>query len=195
MIKCYCSAFASRNPARALAAALPRQDHVSITTDHFVHFHKDEFDEMLCKPDSNEYARSFRTKPKPTLRQGWVSSKRTCVFSGIQFTRQFIEFVVVETKQIVSSDLNVILTRQTCGQRSGMAAASKRRALAFCFPVRICYMFLMSKCKEESDLGLCMTSGFAKRMALRSADFWRILRPNTFKIGSRHCAVSIISPA
>ena len=49
---------------------------------------------------------------------GWVLSKRTCVFSGIQFTRYFIKFVVVETKQIVSSNTNVILTRQTCGQRS-----------------------------------------------------------------------------
>jgi len=34
-----------------------------------------------------------------------------------------------------------------------------------------CYMFLISKCRGESDLGLCMTSGFAKRMPLRKADF------------------------
>jgi len=60
------------------------------------------------------------------LRQGWVFSKRTCVFSGIQFTTHFIEFVVVETKHIVRSESNVILTRQTCGQRSGMAAGGKR---------------------------------------------------------------------
>jgi len=65
------------------------------------------------------------------LKQGWVCSKRTCVFSGIQFTTHFIEFVVVETKQIVSSNSNVILKRQTCGQRSGMAAGGKRRAIAF----------------------------------------------------------------
>jgi len=39
-----------------------------------------------------------------------------------------------------------------------MAAGGKRRALAFYFSVRICYMFLMSKCRRESDLGLCMTS-------------------------------------
>jgi len=32
-------------------------------------------------------------------------------------------------------------------------------------------MFLKSKCREESDSGLRMTSGFAKRMRLRSADF------------------------
>jgi len=42
-------------------------------------------------------------------------------------------------------------------------------------------MFLMSKCSGESDLGLCMTSVLAKRMPLRSSDFRRILRPNTFK--------------
>jgi len=40
-----------------------------------------------------------------------------------------------ENKQIVNSDSNVILKRQTCGQRSGMAAACKRRVLAFCFSV------------------------------------------------------------
>jgi len=115
------------------------------------------------------------------LRQGWVFSKRTCVFSGIQFTRHCIEFVVVETKQIVSDNSNVILTRQTCGQRSGMAAGGKRRGLAFYFSVRICYMFPTSKCRGELDLGVCMTSVLAKRMLLRSADFRRILRPNTFK--------------
>jgi len=57
--------------------------------------------------------------------------KRMCVFSGVQFTRHFIEFILVETKQNVSINSNVILTRQTYGERSGMAAASKRRALTF----------------------------------------------------------------
>ena len=98
-------------------------------------------------------------------------SKRTCTFSGIQFTRHFIEFVVLETNQMVGSNSNVILTRHTCGQRSGMNAGGKRRALAFYFSVRICYMFRMSKCRGESYLGLCMTSGLAKRIPLRSANF------------------------
>ena len=102
-------------------------------------------------------------------------SKRTCVFSGIQFTQHVIEFVVVETKQIVSSNSNVILTRQTCGQYSGMAAATKRWALAFYFPVQICYKFLISKCRGESDLSLCMSSVLAKRMPLRSA-YFRLLK-------------------
>jgi len=87
----------------------------------------------------------------------------------------------VETKKHVNSYSNVILTRQTCGQRLGMAAASKRRALAFYFSVQICYMFLISKYRGESDLGLCKILGLAKRMPLRSADFRRILRPNTFE--------------
>jgi len=34
-----------------------------------------------------------------------------------KFTRHFIEFVAVETKRFVSSNVNVILTWQTCGQR------------------------------------------------------------------------------
>ena len=110
----------------------------------------------------------------------------TCKFNRIQFTRLFYEFVVVETKQIVSSNSNIILTRQTCGQRSGMAAACKHRALAFYFSTRICYKFLVSKRGDESDPGLCMTSGLAKRIPLCSADFQRILRPNTF----RHCTAA-----
>jgi len=107
------------------------------------------------------------------LRQGWVLFETNVrVFSGIQFTRHFIEIVVVETKQIVSSNSNVQLTRQTCGQRSGMAAASKRWVLAFCFSVKICYTFLILKYRGESDLGRCMSSVLAKRMPLHSADFW-----------------------
>jgi len=47
-----------------------------------------------------------------------------CVFSGIKFTRHFIEFVVVETKKNVSSNSNVILMRQTRSLRSGMAAGA-----------------------------------------------------------------------
>jgi len=42
-----------------------------------------------------------------SLRQGWVLSKRTCAFIGIQFTRHFIEFVVVETKQKQNSHVDL----------------------------------------------------------------------------------------
>ena len=68
---------------------------------------------------------------------------------------------VVETKRFVGSCVHVILTRQICGQRSSKAAESKRRALGNYFFERICYMFLMSKCRGDSDLGLCTTSGSA----------------------------------
>jgi len=41
-------------------------------------------------------------------------------------------------------------------------------------------MFQVSTCRVESDLGLHMTSVLAKKMPLRSADFRRIMRRNTF---------------
>jgi len=83
------------------------------------------------------------------LRWGWVFLERTRILSGMQFTTHFIEFFVVETKRFVGSFVNVILTRQTCGQRSSRGAESKRRALGNYFPQRICYMFLMSKFRGD----------------------------------------------
>jgi len=59
------SAFASRRHARALAAGLPRQDHVYITTDNFFRFHNDEFDEISCKLDSTENSWSFKKYSTP----------------------------------------------------------------------------------------------------------------------------------
>jgi len=97
--------------------------------------------------------------------------ERTCEFIGIQFTKHFIEFVFAEANGVVRSNSNVILTRQTCGQRSSRVAASKRRALAFYFSIQIWYVFSISKCRGKSDLGVCMTSVLAKRMLLHTADF------------------------
>jgi len=84
------------------------------------------------------------------------------ILSGIQVIRHFIEFVVVETKQFVSSNIKLILMRQTCGHYSSISAGSKRRALAFYFCVRICNMFHISECRGESDPGLCTTCVLAK---------------------------------
>ena len=125
------------------------------------------------------------------LRRGWIFLERTRVLSGIQFTRHFIEFVVVETKELVCSNINVILTRQTCDQHSGISICkSNRRALACCISERFCYMFLISKYRE-SDLGLRTISGLAKRMPLRGGDF-RLKRVLAVKFaGSRHCAAAI----
>ena len=93
------------------------------------------------------------------------------------FPRHSIEFVVVETKPFVVSNVKVILKRQIYCQRSCISAGSKRRALAFYFPV---WMFWNSKCRGESNLSLCTNSGLAQGMLLRSADFRQILQPNTW---------------
>ena len=88
-------------------------------------------------------------------RWGWVCFERTRILTGIQFTRHFIELVVVELKRLVNSNVNVILTQQTYGHRSSRAARSKRRALTFFFSIRIFhtkYMFCGSKFKGESNL-------------------------------------------
>jgi len=95
------------------------------------------------------------------LRWGWVFLERMRILSGIQFTTHFIQIFVVRTKRFVGRFVNVILTRQTCGQRSSRAAESKHRAPGNYFPERICYMFLMSKCRRDRDLGLCTTSVLA----------------------------------
>jgi len=105
------------------------------------------------------------------LRWGWVFLKRTQILSRIQFTRHFIEFIVVETKQFVGSNVNVILMRQTCGQRSSTEGCGKQTPSARNrFPERICYMFLVSKCIKAWDLDLCNFWVPAKREPLRSGD-------------------------
>jgi len=74
----------------------------------------------------------------------------------------------------------VILTRQTCGQRSNRAAESKCRAIGNYFSERICYMFLISKCRGDRDLGLCTTSGLAFGEPQRNDKFRFFMRRNTF---------------
>ena len=44
------------------------------------------------------------------------------------YNTHFVELFVVEMKHSVSSNVHVILMRQTCGQRSSMVAGSERRA-------------------------------------------------------------------
>jgi len=94
----------------------------------------------------------------------------------------------METKRFVSSTVNVILTRQTCGQPSSRAAASKRQAQENYFPERICYVFLLSKYREDWHLGLCTTSVLAFGEPQRNGKVWFFLRRNRFFFGSRNCA-------
>ena len=74
--------------------------------------------------------------------------ERTRILNGIRSTTHFIEFFVAETKRFVGSFVTVILTRQTCGQRSSRACESKRQALGNYFSERICYMFLWQNVEE-----------------------------------------------
>ena len=100
--------------------------------------------------------------PAHPERWGWVfNERRTRILSGIQFTTYFIEFFVVETKRFVCSFVNVTLTRQTCGQRSSRGAESKRRVTGNYLSERICYMFLISKCRGDQDLEVCTSSVLA----------------------------------
>ena len=122
--------------------------------------------------------------------QGWVLFKQMCVFSGIHFIKHFIEFVFVETSEVLCSNSNVILMRQTCGHRSSRVAERKHQALAFYFSIRIWYVFMISKlwCRGESDLGLCMTSKMQRECGctMPTSDFEKCFAAKF--VGSRHCS-------
>jgi len=111
---------------------------------------------------------------------GWVFLERTKILSDIQFTTYFIDFFVVETKRFVGSFVHMILTQQTCGQHSSRAVERKRQALGNYFAEQICYMFLMSKCREDRDLGLCPISVLAFGEPQRNGKFRLFLRRDTF---------------
>jgi len=85
----------------------------------------------------------------------------------------FHRIFVVETNQFVGNSVNVILMRQTwtCGQRSSISAESKRRALENDFHEWICYMFLISKCREDWDPDWCTFLLLTNREQLRNGDF------------------------
>jgi len=122
------------------------------------------------------------------LRWSWVLLERTRILSGIQFTTHFIDIFVAETKRFVGSLVNVILTRQTCGQFSSRAAESKRRAPGNDFSEWICYMFHMSKCRGDWELGMCTFWVLAKRKPLRNAKLRFFLRAKHV-----HCAAVFFS--
>ena len=130
---------------------------------------------------------------KTRLRWGWVFLEQTRILIGIQFTRPFVDSVFVETKRFVGSNVNVILTLQTCGQRSCMSAGSKRRALEHYFYERICHMFRVSKWNGDWDLGMCTFRVLAKSELLRNARFRFFLRAKHLFFGSHHCAAVLIS--
>jgi len=100
---------------------------------------------------------------------GWVFLRRTQILSRFQFSRHFIEFFVDSKNFLFSSNSNVILTLQTCGQRSSMFGKQTPSARIL-VSKRMHYMFLISKCRE-SNLYLCTILILAKRMPLRGGNF------------------------
>jgi len=63
-----------------------------------------------------------------------------------------------------------------CPYAPTRSAKSKRQALGNYFSEQICYMFLISKCKRDWDLGLSTFWELAKREPLRNAKFRFFLR-------------------
>ena len=61
--------FPGRSPDRSLAAGLPCQDHVYITTDKSFRFYNNKLDEMPCELDATENPRSFKKCPTPPAHQ------------------------------------------------------------------------------------------------------------------------------
>ena len=65
-------------PAGALAAGLPRQDHLYTITHESFRFHNKNFDEMRCKLDSTENLRSFEKYLTPHWSISFPSSTFGC---------------------------------------------------------------------------------------------------------------------
>jgi len=108
----------------------------------------------------------------------WVLLERLQILSRIQFTRHFIEIVVVETKRFVIGKVNMILTRQPCGKRSSMSAGSKRRALAnFIFRANLlCVPNIKSN--ADWDLGLPLRNAKLHFFAMPNSNRCAMLNSN-----------------
>jgi len=66
------------------------------------------------------------------FRQGFASFERTQILSGIQFTKHFIEFVLCGENQLFGSNINVIYTLKTCGQRSSTSESKCQAIVLSC---------------------------------------------------------------
>ena len=128
---------------------------------------------MICQL-ARHSIRSLSFSLFSLLRWGWVFLQQKRILTGVQFTTHFIDFFDVKTKRFVGSSVNVILTRRTCSQRSSSSAERKRRALENYFPERICYMFLIPKCRRDRDLVRVTFWLLAKRGPLLNHDFRKI---------------------
>jgi len=117
--------------------------------------------------------RQVTIESRPNIEQLPLFSGRT----RVGFIWNARAYLAESSLQSISSNLffskrtNCLAVIQTWLYSSMLAAGSKRRELAFYFSIRICCMFHLSKCRGESGLGSCKTSGLVKRMPLRSGEF------------------------
>ena len=135
----------------------------SIPTKHFTKVFPYKYCSRRAKivPDKNQ-----------SSRWGWVSGS---------FAR-----LVVDLISKIQFPHTISVADAICGTRFDLRD-SKRRALENYFGVRICYMFQISKCKGDWDLGLCTTSvlalGEPKRNGkIRFSLRWNRLRSSDFVI-------------
>jgi len=84
-----------------------------------------------------------------SFKEGLVLFERTRILKGLNFTKNFIEFLFVERNKQFGSNSIVIWTQKTFYQRSSMAVGSTCSAIAIYFSVRICYMFEVLECRGE----------------------------------------------
>jgi len=147
--------FASRRHART-------QDcHVKITftLQPIKSFSSTTMNSMKCLVNWNPLRIRVRSRNTQPHRWGWVFLERTQTLSRIQFTTYFVELVVAETKQFVSSNQNVMLTRQTCGQRRRLEHVCRKQTpsaarLAFYSPIL----------EHETKIGISSTFWFSKHI-------------------------------
>ena len=102
--------------------------------------------------------------------------------------KAFIECIFVETSQSISSNPNVILTRQ----RSIITAGSKRRAQVCNLCIRICYLCSRYQNVEESLILFCAQLRFLQKecgytVATSDCKTWMAAK----FVRSRHCVAAI----
>ena len=111
-----------------------------------------------------------------SLRWGW-GLEQMRILSKIQLRRHFIEFGVVETKQFVSSDSKWDLDAANLRPALKHGCAKQTPSASICFSRTNLVCVLNFKNLEKSSIS---TSRPSRRTLLRTADFRRILRLNTF---------------
>jgi len=138
------SIFGSRHCAAALFTQVPKQctdldlinlfyilasETYKLTTDELFCLCNDDFNEI---PNWKYLVKWFSLRLQGAVLGLGITRTNTDSKSRGQFTTNFINFFVPDTKQFVGSTVNVILTWKTCDQRSS-SAESKHRAFEKCF--------------------------------------------------------------